>query len=93
MSKGLDALKDIRDICSDMTTVFDDDLLIIEKELKALEIIKCLLFSKCRVYETSEKTTATTITKGDYYVVELDFNNKRFYIGKEEYDLLKEVLL
>ena len=65
----------------------------LEKELKALEIIKCLLFSKCKVYETSEKATATTITKGNYYVVELKLNNEIFYISKEEYDLLKEVLL
>ena len=32
MSKGLEALKDIRDICSGMTNVFDEDLDIIEEE-------------------------------------------------------------
>ena len=34
MSKGLEALKDIRDICCDMTNVFDEDLDTIEQELK-----------------------------------------------------------
>lgn len=37
MNKGLEALKDIRDICSGMTNVFDEDLDIIEKELKEKE--------------------------------------------------------
>ena len=98
MIKGLEALKIIKNELKFYyqdewnITRYPKDIEVIEKELKALEIIKCLLFSKCRVYETSEKATATTITKGDYYVVELEFNNQRFYIGKEEYNLLKEVL-
>lgn len=64
------------------------------KKLKALEIIKVILFSKLKVFETTEKAEETTITKGNYYVIEFRVGKEKeqLYIPKEEYDLLKEVL-
>ena len=50
-----------------------------EKKLKALEIIK-------------KRTTPLVIQKGQFYFLEYD-NTFQYYITKEEYDLLKEVLL
>ena len=84
--KGLEALKDIKDICSGMTTIFDDDLETIEKELKALEIIKEkkmnveLLLLELTMYKDYEE-----------YKDIAYFNNRS--LTRKEYDLLKEVLL
>ena len=90
--KGLEALEKLTNYGCSKTSEKIECKEIIEKELKALEIIKCLLFSKCKIYETTEKADSTTITKGDYYVIELKLNNERYFISKEEYELLKEVL-
>ncbi len=80
MSKGLEALKDVRDICSDMTSVFDDDLDIIEKELKAFEIIK-------------EKKVNVIILMGCDSVEEYNKHPLSWKkLTQEEYDLLKKVL-
>ena len=89
MIKGLEAFEILK---QDIGACYEEETLIVEKNLKAFEIIKCLLFGKCKVYKTSEKTTATTITKSNYYVIELKLTNERFYVGKEEYDLLKEIM-
>ena len=90
MSKGLDTLKTIRHIDEmehgkdkSMNNAFD----IIEKELKALEIIKnkkvaCLLIW---LMERHTKECALRL-----YNEPCDENRK---LTKEEYDLLKEVLL
>ena len=97
MSKSLEALERLRNTLLAEGYYQDilQDVSIIEKELKALEIIKAILFSKLKVFETTEKATATTITKGNYYVIEFRVGNEkeRLYIPKKEYDLLKEVLL
>lgn len=78
MIKGLKALERIKL----QGFVFDDrhnqkDLKIIEKELKALEIIKSM-------------EILSVLESGHYYLV---VNMTGIEITKEKYDLLKEVLL
>ena len=68
--KGLDALKDIRDICSDMTTVFDEDLNIIEKELKVLEQVY-------QIIENNEDINDSETLNKIYNLLKEDLNNGR----------------
>jgi hypothetical protein len=84
MSKELEALKKIRDKADlEFFISLDEDFEIIEKSLKALEIIK---------------------EKGNFINLEHVEDNDKFYIydneyymrneiTKEEYELLKEILL
>ena len=84
MSKGLEALKNIRKVnyYEDEEEIIEDcfgiekDLSIIEKELKALEIIK----------ELPDK-----YKQGLVYILLNALNERK--ITQEKYDLLKEVLL
>ena len=90
MSKELEALKRLFDIvedeywgCSQLED-FRNDKDVVEKKLKALEIIKECLVSEFKLYEEN----------GKYFILfyfdeihQLIFQLK----GKEEYDLLKEV--
>ena len=84
MSKGLEALKEIKDIRAKTYYVLElklddkltEDLIIIEKELKALEIIKPLV-------------NLTKDTSGCWLWLGLN----GIQISEEEYDLLKEVSL
>lgn len=103
MSKGLEALKDIRDICSNMTTVFDDDLGIIEKELKRLEELE-IMYSNCVIEGAKQKKALEIIIKHSVNVERIkncstfeQYNlgkpTKDRRLTKEEFDLLKEVLL
>ena len=79
MSKGLEALKQFRNSNFQGVNVYADEYLdIIEKELKALEIIKKELNLNVKVFE-------------DNYCLFAD--NFGWVISKEEYDLLIEVLL
>ena len=80
MSKGLEALKEIELKWQYGVFTFIPNFEIIEKELKALEIIKNikgLIEDEDLFYDSEEDK---------YYF----FSNE---ISKEEYDLLKEVLL
>lgn len=90
MSKGLDALKRIRQETCPATIIPDFDkeecCKIIEKELKALEIMKDTL--GIFLYETTEDNK---LGETHYYI---DIAHCCSYqIAKEQYDLLKEVLL
>ena len=60
-----------------------------EKQLKALEFIKCLFQGRCKLYE---QTDGMPIAQ---YVLEFNVNDLHyvFRLHKEEFDLLKEVLL
>ena len=82
MSKGLEAIKQrlINDgwLDEDGTGVYAEDLSIIEKELKALEVVR-KHYEVCECYNNQY-----IMTDGLGGSVELT---------KEEYDLLKEVLL
>ena len=90
MSKGLEALEDLRNHLKDdigHINIFDKlNLNLIEKELKALEIIR----------ETPEFAWYVTIYKNAY---EMIVDAKGFRINEsaeelqEKFDLLKEVLL
>ncbi len=96
MNEGLKALKRY----SMIPTTVDYD--IIEKELKALEIIKVLFQGRCKLYERTEyietcneegchaKKIATTSYILEFYNYDLHYE---FRLHKEEYNLLKEVLL
>lgn len=86
MSKGLEKLKEIRDICSGMTNVFDEDLDVIEKELKALEIIKKYKRKEYLFWIMEEYST------WEDYLEHCIKSDIRPYIKKEEYELLKEIL-
>lgn len=94
MSKGLEALENIRKNIifpiNNMNYEIEDycnDTDIIEKELKVLEIIKNTL--GIRLFETTEDNT---LGETHYYI---DIGGVVSYQlkSKEEYDLLKEVLL
>ena len=84
MSKGLEALERLKHNI-DFETYYSysnkDDLLIIEKEHKALEIIKNKF--DMSVFEI----------QGQHYLLLGKNFRYREQIAKEEYDLLKEVLL
>lgn len=95
MSKGLEAFEDIKTV---MTKLFggversDKALNTIEKELKALEIIK--VFCKGR-FELHERKYVED-EYGNYGCVHfISFDDKnahiRYPISQEKYDLLKEV--
>ena len=87
MSKGLEALKDIRetkifvDFELDTTgkEMFEKQLNIIETELKALKIIKENNIISLERNKETEKCY-------------INFAFNRAQIGKQEFDLLKEVL-
>ena len=97
MSKGLEALKDIRDICSDMTTVFDEDLNIIEKELKHHEHNMSTIIPNL-VKTTEEQARVIEEQKKELKALEIIKKKECIFKGlqdvtQEEYNLLKEVLL
>ena len=87
MGKGLEALKDLREVKGWNNDEFERRLTIIEKELKALEIIKKYYLPVNCEYDEYE------IFK--YYLKDTQYVSSRSYklMSKEEYDLLKEVLL
>ena len=81
MSKGLEAFDNIKDEMLEWTEGYEEDLDIVEKELKALEIIKnkkvnVIILMGCDTIEEYNKHPLTW--------------NK---LTQEEYELLKEVLL
>ena len=79
MSEGLEALKDIKDFISyECVNGYEEDIKIIEKELKALEIIK----------ETWGDSILCDIEKG--FILGCPYTKLP---DKEKCDLLKEVLL
>ena len=82
MTKGLEAFQEMLKYHAFIIP----DCEVVEKELKALEIIKQCLVSEFKLYEEN----------GKYYILfyfdeihQLTFNLK----NKEEFDLLKEVLI
>ncbi|MBR3889480.1 hypothetical protein IKJ53_03105 [bacterium] len=84
MSKGLEALNSLIET---MPFAFLEsntmkDLKIIEKELKALEIIKPFLNEIIGINKYDE----------DFFECFIQIGNKRKSIPKEKYDLLKEIL-
>ena len=88
MSKGLDAIEKLRQLLVyEMDDInFMNEVETIEKELKALEIIKNTL--GISLYET---TNDNKLRETHYYI---DIGHCCSYlITKEQYDLLKEVLL
>ena len=92
--KGLKALEKLRQNIIDNSHLFDDELLkTIEKELKALEIIKNALIKN----DDLELSYYANYLKTYYYIriyaqVENDGEFFEEELTPEEYDLLKEVL-
>ena len=80
--KGLEALKEIKDFTKNEWEDERFDFAIIEKELKALEIIKSEIIDKKHVnfYSSSRK---------DRIIIEIAY----CVIEENKFDLLKEVLL
>ncbi len=109
MSKELEALKNIRDICKDMTNIFDEDLDIIEIALKDYYALK----KECKEAKWYQEHKALEIIKDkpqreiilflwgklntyEDYLKETDkwdIGYGDLVLTEEEYDLLKEVLL
>ena len=93
MNKGLEILKEIHELVTYPLTEssivkIKDNIAIIEKELKALEIIK---EKKVNVGLLSK---AFTLENGlVFYNENIQFANGILSLIQEEYDLLKEVLL
>jgi len=84
MSKGLELLKEIKeDVVAEYIDDYKEHFDIIEKELKALEIIKPYL----------NEIVGMNVYDRDFYECFLQIGNKRVFITKEKYDLLKEVRL
>ena len=74
----------------------------IEKEIKALEVIKVLFQGRCKLYEETvyietcneEGCHADKIVTTKYVLEFVNYDlHYKFYLHKEEYDLLKEALL
>ncbi len=84
MSRGLEALKRIKDFLVLNTKHWKQDVGYIEEELKALAIIKDTL--GIRLSETQNTLGET------YYYIEIGGVVSYLLKRKEEYDLLKEVL-
>ncbi|MBO7713191.1 MAG: hypothetical protein J6S85_06445 [Methanobrevibacter sp.] len=82
MSKGLEALKDLREVKGWNNDEFERRLDIIEKSLKALEIIK----------EKQVYIRALLAYKNNLAFYNEDMSESR-KLTKEEFNLLKEVLL
>ena len=85
MSKGLDALKRIKSryndrVCIDILEDFD----LVEKEIKALEIIK---------KKDIHKTMLSLTQSADEYNHFIDDVDENLQLTQKEYDLLKKVLL
>lgn len=94
MKKGIEAFKRIKENTTcyvsqdyDMTN-YDADVEVVEKELKALEII-----NNKRVDVASFKAIVSTHPKKalEYYNQSMGFNPRRL-LKQEEFELLKEVL-
>jgi len=93
MSKGLKALERIKATLIVCKKLYLNESAVaeIEKELKALEIIKNKLIDVGRLYGCmvaypNEKTPI-------HYNEKIDKRYKTYMLTQEEYDLLKEVLL
>ena len=107
--KGLEALETIKNAptiyvgcASDIYTRYSFECKIIEKELKALEIIKVLFNGRAKLYERNGGIQQVIDGNGNYnkatisvYILEFYVGNLhyKFHLHKDEYDLLKEVLL
>lgn len=87
MSKGLEALESIEmGFSYDNRILYDDEFIIIEKELKALEII-----IKEKRVDIDLLLMADNVKEYNKYCHK--YINIETQLTKEEYDLLKEVLL
>ena len=92
MNKGLEALERLKKVKVEKETPmsatflvhdkrYTNDLFIVEKELKTLEIIRRTLHVEPREYHLSDGTSE--------YVLKYDVYSRS--IAKEEFDLLKEL--
>lgn len=82
VSKGLEALKIVERDCEDLEEVPYGEFALIEKSLKALDIIKETKNIKVSFYENGS---------GKHYKIEFD-KTRNQTITEEEFNLLKEVL-
>ena len=93
MNKGLEIIKKKKELLNKQNQddqsviIWDFELDTIEKELKALEIIKDKRLD-VTLLQDSENLDYYNIDVQNYYTVYEDM-----YLTQEEYDLLKEVLL
>lgn len=84
-SKGLEAFYNIKDEMLEWTEGYEEDLDIVEKELKALEII--------RNKEINIHALLLHLKRFDFPDGYNALVGEKYRITQEEYDLLKEVLL
>ena len=82
MSKGLEQLKILRRNYCVLKREREYACDVIEKELKAFNIVKPYL----------KEIIGMNVYDKDFYECFLQIGNKRVFITKENYDLLKEVL-
>ena len=84
---GLEALKIVERDCEDLEQVPYGEFALIEKSLKALEIIMDLLGRHCKI---------ELVNGGTYYQIKIKIMGSGYSFGmsitKEEFDTLKEVL-
>ena len=103
MSKGLEALQRINENVTVVTYEnFDEDISIIEKELKDKEELETM-YSNCVINGAKQKKALEIIKEKRVNIDYLrdcktleDYNNiliEKLQLTQEEYDLLKEVLL
>lgn len=90
MNKGLEALKQYRSQQTGVNVYADELLDIVEKELRALEIIK-----ENALYVDWTWLFDCVVNNESYedYVEGCEATNETTYADKKEYDLLKGVLL
>lgn len=86
MSKGLESLYTIKKLTLNINKFYKEEINIIEKELKALEIIKRVYTDLCFIlsFDTFEEYNHTC------NLINTSVNLK--YVNKEEFELLKEAL-
>lgn len=88
MSKGLEALTDLRNDWCGTTDQKERAYDIIEKELKRLEELK-IMYSNCVIEGAKQKKALEIIRKFG----NIDMLMFKGELEQEEYDLIKEVLL
>lgn len=84
MNKGLEAFYNIKDEMLEWTEGYEEDLDIVEKELKALEIIKKMF---------NDGNYLVRCNGHNYYIWDNVLMATSCIITKKEYDILKKVLL
>lgn len=97
MNKGLKALKDFKSQQAGVNVYANEYLDIIEKELKALELIEVKEVDPTMIYDNYNNYEGYLAAKEEYYVMhqlkrDKEEWNRDYVLTREEFDFLSDVL-